>query len=59
MRKIILHTILAILLFYISGCAGYKPIFSSSNFEFKINNYTINGNKTLGNQLYSKLHAIF
>ena len=54
-----LHLFITFILFFcITSCSGYKPIFSSSNFEFKINNYTINGNKTLGNQLYSKLHAI-
>ena len=48
---------LIILLFFIinlNSCAGYKPIFSSS-FQFKIADYSIEGEKRLGNQIYLKL----
>ena len=38
-----------------SGCSGYKPIFNSTNLNFKILNYSIDGDKKLGNQLYSKI----
>ena len=58
MRKIILHTILAILLFYISGCAGYKPIFSSSSLKFNIIDYSIEGEKKLGKKIYSKIYNL-
>tara|TARA_B100000686_G_C16797760_1_gene983647 strand:+ start:1882 stop:2376 length:495 start_codon:yes stop_codon:yes gene_type:complete len=58
MRKIILHTILAILLFYISGCAGYKPIFSSSGLKFNIMDYSIEGEKKLGKKIYSKIYNL-
>ena len=55
MKKISYLLILLIFLINISGCAGYKPIFSSSNLEFKIVDYSISGDKKLGNLIYSKL----
>jgi len=54
MKKIIF-----ILIFLnISACSGYKPIFSSSNLEFKLNDYSISGDKKIGNQIYSKLYNV-
>ena len=47
-----------VLLILISGCTGYKPIFGSSNLQFKIADYTIEGNKVLGKKIYSKLYSI-
>ena len=58
MKKIACLSITFILLFYLSACTGYKPIFSSSNLQFKINDYSIKGNKKLGNQIYSKLYIL-
>ena len=58
MKKTTFLIISLFLLIYINACAGYKPIFSSSNFEFKIADYSINGNKKVGNKIYSKLHNI-
>ena len=58
MKKIASLSIAFILLVYLSACAGYKPIFSSSNLQFKINDYIIQGNKKLGNQIYSKLYIL-
>ena len=58
MKKITSLIISLFLLVYINACAGYKPIFGSSNFEFKIADYSINGNKKVGNKIYSKLHNI-
>jgi len=46
------------LFFIISGCAGYNPIFESKNLNFKISSYTIEGDKKLGNKIYSKLNDI-
>ena len=56
MKKISYLVISFILLTYINACTGYKPIYGSSNFEFRIADYSINGNKKLGNKIYSKLH---
>jgi len=55
MKKITHLSILIILLIGFASCSGYKPIFSSSNLKFEIAEYTIKGNKRLGNQMYSKL----
>ena len=58
MKKIFCLLILLVLLVYISACTGYKPIFSTSNLEFKIANHSIIGDKKLGNQIYSKLYNL-
>ena len=47
-----------ILLILINGCVGYKPIFSSTNLQFKIADYSIEGNKVLGKKIYYKLHSL-
>ena len=58
MKKIPYLFISFIILINIGACAGYKPIFSSANLEFKIANYSISGDKKLGNQIYSKLYNL-
>ena len=58
MRKIKNIILSTIILALVSGCSGYKPIFSSTNLQFKILEYSIEGNKILGNQIYSKLNNI-
>ena len=58
MKKISYFLISLIFLINISACAGYKPIFDSSNIKFKIVNYSITGDKKLGNQIYSKLYNL-
>ena len=55
MKKIISIIIFYVLFTNISGCSGYKPIFGSSNFQFEIGNYLIEGDKKLGNQIYYRL----
>ena len=40
---------------FLNSCSGYKPIFNPTNLNFKISNYSIVGDKRLGNQLYSKI----
>ena len=52
MKKI---TYLIFLLFFLDSCTGYKPIFGSTSLQFKIADYSIEGNKILGNKIYSKL----
>ena len=56
MKKISYILISLIFLININACAGYKPIFGSSNLEFEITDYSISGDKRLGNQIYSKLY---
>ena len=58
MKKIPYLFISFIILINIGACAGYEPIFGSSNLEFKIADYSISGNKKLGNQIYSKLYDL-
>ena len=58
MKKIFYLTFLISTFILISDCAGYKPIYSNSNLEFKIVDYTIKGDKRLGNKIYSKLYNL-
>ena len=58
MKKISYLLISLILLISISACAGYKPIFTSTNLKFKITDYSISGDKKLGNRIYSKLYNL-
>ena len=58
MKKISYLLISLIFLINIGACTGYKPIFSSSNLEFKITDYSILGDKKLGNQIYTKLYNL-
>ena len=51
--------IISLLLFInISSCTGYTPIYSSSNFNFKIENYSLKGEKRLANLIYRKLYNV-
>ena len=43
---------------FINGCAGYEPIFGSTNLQFEIADYSIEGNKILGNKIYSQLYSL-
>lgn len=58
MKKVIYPIFSFILLLFINGCAGYEPIFGSTNLQFEIADYSINGNKILGNKIYSKLYSL-
>ena len=56
MKKITSIIVLFVLFICINSCAGYKPIFVSSNLQFEITDYSIGGDKKLGNIIYSKLY---
>ena len=58
MKKISYLIFIIVFLIFISGCSGYKPIFASKNLQFKISEYSIEGNKILGNKIYSKLYRL-
>ena len=58
MKKIAYLIFTIVFLISISGCSGYKPIFASKNLQFKISEYSIEGNKILGNKIYSKLYSL-
>jgi len=58
MKKITYLFFPFILLILASGCVGYKPIFNSENLKFNIAEYTIVGDKMLGNKIYSQLNNL-
>ena len=58
MKKITHPIFLFILLIFINGCVGYESIFGSTNLQFEIADYSIEGNKILGNKIYSKLYSL-
>ena len=57
MKKITYLIISIVFLNLIYACAGYKPIFST-NLQFEIADYSIESNKQLGRQIYSKLYNL-
>ena len=58
MKKIFYLTFFISAFIFISDCTGYKPIFGSTSLQFKISNYDIEGDKILGNKLYSRLSGL-
>jgi len=58
MNKKIYFPLLLILLFFLYNCAGYEPIFSPTSTNFEIKNHNIEGNKSIGNNIYSKLNVL-
>jgi hypothetical protein len=44
-----------ILIFYVTACTGYQPIFVNSDLNFEISDYSIVGDNTLGKELYFKV----
>ena len=58
MKKIIYSVIVFVFFIYIYACAEYKPIFGSSNLQFEIIDHSIEGDKKLGNQIYSQLYNL-
>ena len=59
MKKINCLILSFTLIIFANNCSGYKPIFSAQNIEFKIVNHFIEGDKTLGKNIYSKLYNSF
>ena len=58
MKKKIFLIISIILFFYLNACAGYKPIYSSSNSNFIIEDHSIKGEERLANSIYKNLYNI-
>ena len=58
MKKITYLIFAFIMLIFISECAGYKPIFGSTNIQFDIVDYDIKGDKIIGKKIYSRLHGL-
>ena len=58
MNKKIYFPLLLILLFFLYNCAGYEPIFSPTSTNFEIKNHSIEGDKSIGKNIYSKLNVL-
>ena len=58
MKKLTFLIISGILFLYVSACAGYTPIYSSSQFNFIIENHSIKGEERLANLIYRKLYNV-
>ena len=58
MKKITFLIISSIIFIYINACTGYTPIYSSSNFNFKIEDYSLKGEERLANLIYRKLNNV-
>ena len=58
MKKIYYLIILLLFVIFGTGCAGYKPIFGSNNLDFKISEYSLEGDEKIGNAIYSKLYNL-
>lgn len=58
MNKVIYIFLSFFILINISNCSGYKPIFDSSNFKFKIADHSMAGDIKLSNQIYSELYSV-
>ena len=58
MKKITTLPFLFTILICISACADYKPIFGSANLQFEIADHSVEGDKKLGNKIYSKLYNL-
>ena len=58
MKKIIYAIFILATFILINQCSGYKPIFSTTDIQFRILDKEINGDELLGNRLYSKLNTL-
>ena len=58
MKKLTFLIISGILFLYVNACTGYTPIYSSSKFNFKIENHSIEGEERLANLIYRKLYNV-
>ena len=58
MKKITTLPFLFTILICIYACADYKPIFGSANLQFEIADHSVEGDKKLGNKIYSKLYNL-
>jgi len=58
MKKITYTICSFVLIIFINSCVGYEPIFGSSNLKFEIIDYSIDGDKKLGNKIYTQLNNL-
>ena len=55
MKKIFYFVLSLIFLINTVSCTGYKPIFGSTEFNIRIVDHAISGDKRLGNSIYANL----
>jgi len=58
MNKKIYLPLFLILLFFLYSCVGYEPIFNPTSINFEIKNHNIEGDKSIGKNIYSKLNVL-
>ena len=58
MKKITFLIISSFLFIYINACTGYTPIYSSSSFNYKIEDYSLKGEERLSNLIFRKLNNV-
>lgn len=58
MKKNINLIFLFFMFIFLNECSGYKPIFATTDLQFKISDHVISGDKFLGNKLYSKFNSL-
>ena len=53
------HVKISVCIFFLNGCGGYKPIFSSDQtVNFVVSGYKADGNAALGKQIYKKINNL-
>ena len=58
MKKRLYQLTFFLLFICIGACAGYEPIFTSTNIKFQIKKHSVSGEKKIANQIYSKLYNL-
>ena len=58
MKKKLYQLTFFLLFICIGACAGYEPIFTSTNIQFQIKKHSVSGEKKIANQIYSKLYNL-
>jgi len=58
MKKTLYSILILTVFILVNQCSGYKPIFSTTDLNFKIVDHEVMGDKLLGNKLYAKLNVL-
>ena len=58
MKKKLYQLTFFLLFVCIGACAGYEPIFTSTNIQFQIKKHSVGGEKKIAKQIYSKLYNL-
>ena len=58
MKKKLYQLTFFLLFICIGACVGYEPIFTSTNIQFQIKKHSVDGEKKIAKQIYSKLYNL-